>query len=75
MKPLTLATSENFTYLLEVAPLDALPGHHVLVIKSQWQGAKDPTERRRQFQTVVPLHDVQALHAYLGNYLSALRNS
>jgi hypothetical protein len=72
MQPLALSTTDSFTYWLDVQPVALVPGQHVLTIKSQWLGAKDPTERRRSFQTVIPLSDVQGLHQWLGRYLASL---
>lgn len=74
MKPLEISVSQDFAYQIDIHPVPPTGGHH-LKISSQWKGAKDPNERRRQFSMTVPVADAEALHAWLGEYLSEIRNS
>jgi len=54
---------------LSIRPIDAVPGHHYLLIRSRLDSAKNPDALHTRYSVTLTREAMNRLHDHLGSYL------
>ncbi len=69
-----IGKAKGFAYSVYVAPVDATPGQHNVVVTSHFGGAKDPRSEQRRLQVIVTVDELDELVDMLCTYLRMHRS-
>lgn len=72
---LILTTSESYVETLKISCIDAQPGLLELVVRTQFLGAKNPSEKRVKSRTCIERARLVELQHGIGQFLQATASS